>query len=647
MRKMLGCLSLLIMLVQYFFVQVQPGNAGELNDFEKGYVKEKKTIVFVSQTHYPPFEFIGQDGDHTGMCIDLARWISTEFGFKAQFTDTSFQNAQENLSAGRADVLTSFFYSKKRDENFAFTKMMFEVPASIFVAAERPDIKDVVDLEGKVIAMQAGDYAKEFLDSKNISCTFKYTTNFAEAIGRVIAGEADAVIGDEQIVLYHIFSNNLTKQVKQVGKPLYIGQNCMGLKESDTVLRDIITKGIMLAEKKGVLDQIYKKWLGIRYTPTPSWMQQIFPYMTFTACLVIVISFMVWGWNMKLRKTVAMRTDALSKSEKTLRTILEASPLGIGLSQGRIIKWYNPAMSRMLGYGKDELIGESIDNIYLNKKIPPQNDILFKKAIQEKVHTKFETEWVRKNGSSFDCRVQFAPLELNEKIMIIAIADDITQQKQTENRIKASLKEKETLLKEIHHRVKNNMQVVSSLLSLQAEEIEEDNVLSVFSDSRNRVQSISMVHEILYQSDNLSEIRLQIYLENLTGYLKSVYAAPGKMVHIHINVGEIVLKMDQAVPFGLIATELLTNSFKYGALENNPLEIEISACLDEKQIIVVFTDNGPGLPPDFNFKTVKTLGLKLVAGLITDQLEGSIDLNNGPGARWVISWPDDQQQHAG
>ncbi|MCP4577663.1 MAG: transporter substrate-binding domain-containing protein [Deltaproteobacteria bacterium] len=124
---------------------------------------------------------------------------------------------------------------------------MFEVPASIFVSAERPDIKDIQDLNGKRIAMQAGDYAEEFLKSRNFEFDVVTTKNFAEATNLVISGKADALIGDEQIVLYHIFKNNLVEEIKKVGDPLYVGRNCMATRGGNALLAGILDKGITAA----------------------------------------------------------------------------------------------------------------------------------------------------------------------------------------------------------------------------------------------------------------------------------------------------------------------------------------------------------------------------------------------------------------
>ena len=257
-------LRLLAMLIALFFIfyPIKSVFALELSADEQAYLHSKGTIVFVSQSRYPPFEFVDKNNEHTGMCIELARWMAAEFGFKAKFTDAYFKQAQQDILSAKADVLTSFFYSKKRDESFDFTHVMFEVPASIFVAAERTDIKDIHDLNGKRIAMQAGDYAKEFLESKPIRFDAAYTKDFAEATDLVIAGKADAIIGDEQIVFYHIFKDNLTEKIKKVGDPLYIGQNCMAAKEGNRVLISILNKGIKLAQQSGVLEKINRKWIG-------------------------------------------------------------------------------------------------------------------------------------------------------------------------------------------------------------------------------------------------------------------------------------------------------------------------------------------------------------------------------------------------
>ncbi|MBU4567320.1 MAG: transporter substrate-binding domain-containing protein, partial [Proteobacteria bacterium] len=297
------------------FAVVSFAQAEELTQQEQKYLLQKGTIVFISQTHYPPFEFLGQDGDHTGMSIELARWIATRFGFKTRFIDASFKDAQETVLSGKTDVITSLFYSKKRDQVFDLTQIMFSVPASIFVKPDRPDIKRVEDLHGKTIAMQAGDYAYEFLESRRIKFKVVWTSNFAQATDMVIAGKADAVIGDEQIVLYHIYSNHLTDLIKKVGMPLYVGENCMGVKHGNHVLQGILNKGISLAKETGTLDRINTTWLGIQYKVGEPFVIRNLNYFLTSEGLLIALALLAWLWNIRLRILVNKRAEALSHSE--------------------------------------------------------------------------------------------------------------------------------------------------------------------------------------------------------------------------------------------------------------------------------------------------------------------------------------------
>ena len=288
---------------------------------ERAWLEDKGTIIFVSQTRYPPFEFVNESGNPQGMCIELMQWISTELGFKTSFRQMTFKDAQEAVLSGEVDVLTSLFYSKEREQRFDFSGMIWEVPALIFVRAERPDITTLEDLQGKRIAMQRGDYAAGFLKSRQIKYHPVPTDTFAEAADRVIEGEADAVIGDQQIVLYHLFSNKLSDQLKSVGKPLYIGRNCMGVRKGRRELIGILNKGLALARQQGVFERISHKWVGTYYTLQFSWLQRHIWHMVIAFVAVAAFAALVVVWSIRLRQTVARRTHELVESHDALRPI--------------------------------------------------------------------------------------------------------------------------------------------------------------------------------------------------------------------------------------------------------------------------------------------------------------------------------------
>jgi len=302
-----------------------------LTEDERAWLKSKGTIQFVSQTVYPPFEFINRIENPQGMCIELVQWLSTELGFKASFQNMTFQEAQEAILSGQADVLTSLFYSKTRDLHFDFTDMTWEVPALIFVRAERPDISNLNDLQGKRIAMQRGDYAAEFLKSKNIEYVLVPTATFAEAADRVIAGEADAVIGDQQIVLYHLFSNGLTDRMKSVGNPLYIGRNCMGVKQGRQHIVAILNKGLALARKRGIFDLITRKWIGTSYALPPSWLQRHAWYLAVALATVAAFAVLVIVWSLRIRRISDQRARELLEVRDTLKPVEHIAIKRLGL----------------------------------------------------------------------------------------------------------------------------------------------------------------------------------------------------------------------------------------------------------------------------------------------------------------------------
>ena len=236
--------------------------AEELSPSERAWLLHNQPVVFVSQASYPPFEFTNQEGQRQGMCLDLVRWIAEEYDFQIRLVDMSFQDAQQAVLERRADVLTSLFYSRERDQRFDFSQTTWEVPAMIFVPADRPDIIGLADLAGKRIAMQRGDYAEEFLRTKGIVYEIVPVRSFAEAADMVLAGQADAMIGDRPIVLHHLYTSGSIDRMKTVGTPLYVGQNSMAASEGEKDLISILNKGIDLARQKGGFEEISIKCLG-------------------------------------------------------------------------------------------------------------------------------------------------------------------------------------------------------------------------------------------------------------------------------------------------------------------------------------------------------------------------------------------------
>jgi two-component sensor histidine kinase len=220
-------------------------------------------------------------------------------------------------------------------------------------------------------------------------------------------------------------------------------------------------------------------------------------------------------------------------------------------------------------------------------------------------------------------------------VRFMGIQVDITEQKDAEEQIIKSLREKEVLLKEIHHRVKNNMAIISSLLSLQARYSNDENIDVILKDSKNRISSMALVHEKLYQTRDFTNINFREYVEEFVRHILSTYGKKEGDISLVLSIDEINLNIDAMIPFGLILNELVTNSLKYAFEGIERPEISISFDAHDGQAGLVYSDNGRGMPEHINFPDSETLGLQIV-NMLTHQLKGDIELKRNGGTKFTI-----------
>ncbi len=227
---------------------------------------------------------------------------------------------------------------------------------------------------------------------------------------------------------------------------------------------------------------------------------------------------------------------------------------------------------------------------------------------------------------------------LTEKISQLEPA--ILQIKQAEEQIRTSLEEKEVLLKEIHHRVKNNLQIVNGLLKMQFKNIQDPQIREMVQDCQKRINSMSIVHEFLYRSENLAKINLHDYLRQLGNNIIRTFDFR-TAIKLDYDLEPVQTSIDAAIPCGLIVTELLTNAFKYAFQDMQTGEVIVS--LKNKaagELVLTVKDNGAGIPADFDLLNAESLGLKLVTGLAQYQLKGRIAVNRDQGTEFQITFTD-------
>ncbi len=336
--------------------------------------------------------------------------------------------------------------------------------------------------------------------------------------------------------------------------------------------------------------------------------------------------------------------DLVIKSKEFTETVINSmndSISVIDVNNFRIID-ANSVFLDNYGMKKEEVIGKTCHEIFHNctKPCAPSDEICplietlntGKNSTSEHMHNK--------GGEKRYFEVSTSPiLDENGKVVsVIYISRDITERKKAEKIIEDSLHEKETLLREIHHRVKNNMQIISSLLLLQSENIIDQKYLDIFNDSNNRILSMSLIHEKLYQSENLAQINIQEYINDLVSNLMSSYGGKGN-AELELNVDNIPLNINYAVPCGLILNELITNSIKYAFPKDRHGKIKIVfQKMDGNLIHFSVSDDGIGIPRNMDIRNTKSLGMHLITMLAENQLHGEIILNRERGTEFPINF---------
>lgn len=270
---------------------------------------------------------------------------------------------------------------------------------------------------------------------------------------------------------------------------------------------------------------------------------------------------------------------------------------------------------------------------------------VLRKIREESYFYEVEVGFRVQDNTRLDIKIRWSvpPGFENSLSSVIVTLLDFTEIKSTERKLQLSLEEKEVMLKEIHHRVKNNLQVISSLLSMQSDYVQDKESLSVFKESQNRLRTMSMIHEELYQSENLGKIQYSIYIEKLLNQLFQVYGK-AESIRLITNLESLDISVNRAIPIGLILNELVSNSLKYAFPENLSVkdtpELKISLSKKNESLELKIEDNGIGMPLGFDLDDSTSLGLKLV-NILVRQLKGKIDFSSDSkkGTQFTIQVP--------
>ncbi|SMO88419.1 PAS domain S-box protein [Gracilimonas mengyeensis] len=305
--------------------------------------------------------------------------------------------------------------------------------------------------------------------------------------------------------------------------------------------------------------------------------------------------------------------EALKKREGLFSKLFNSLPIGIALlDEQHKVEMVNDGFEHLFGYSEQELKGKELDKVI----VPDQKHKDAKKLNESDRIRQVTEKRIRKDGKILDMIIYAIPVVVGKEVVgIYGIYVDITARKKAEDQVRQSLHEKEVLLAEIHHRVKNNLAVITGLLELQAFSVQNKEAKSVLKDSQMRVHSIAMVHEKLYQTEDLSQVRVDKYFEELAATIHKNIKKPEADVKVNLAIDPVKMPITKAIPCGLLLNEILTNSYKHAFKGREKGEIEVSLTSSNNELYFKLRDDGIGLPDQSENGVHSSLGMTVIKTL--------------------------------
>jgi PAS domain S-box-containing protein len=334
--------------------------------------------------------------------------------------------------------------------------------------------------------------------------------------------------------------------------------------------------------------------------------------------------------------------------EERFRQVVESAPNAmVMINSTGSIEMVNAQAERVFGHARDEMLGQSIEMLVperFRRSHPGLRNSFFGGPISRPMGAGRDLYGLKKDGSEFPIEIGLNPIQTEEGMMVLSAIVDISDRKHKEQSIHAALKEKDVLLGEIHHRVKNNLQVVHSLLGLQSTNLGDETAIGMMRESQNRIRSMALIHQTLYESKDFARVDFRNFLDSLVPTLISSYGVATDRVALLINARDVLLPINAAIPCGLLVNELISNALKHAFPDDRRGEITIALLMDNPQYAVLtVSDNGVGIPETFNLEQTPTLGLQLVT-MLSDQLGGAIEINRANPTRFALRFPIEKEE---
>jgi PAS domain S-box-containing protein len=609
--------------------------------------------------------FQDKDGNYRGISIDILYYIAENEGWELFFVQGTWSECLERLYNGDIDIMPGIAYNEDRDHIFDFTQEDFASTWARIYSHSGSNLTNILSIKNKKIALLKRDILAEnfskLMTNFDIKYSPIYTNSYQEAAQLVQDGRADAGVFERISVIeirkeYNIVETNIIFSPLRLLYAVGESRNTQLIQTIDRYLKDL------KSDENSIYYKNLKRYFFVEeVVEAPLWLKVLMG-----ALITLIVLFLgaiaysrmqvkrktkeLTQKNSQLKQKIKERIrveEELKSRNQFIEEILFNIPIAISVetldfdftSNRRLT---NKNFKEIFGWdGKDfENLEDFLNRIFPN---PKRKNEMFEKFISEVINgksrvVKWEGEKVKtKHGDKFLTAIFIL---LKEQNLIILITQDVTEKIKAERQIKESLREKETLIKEIHHRVKNNMQVISSLLNLQTRYITDEHITQALEECRMRINSMSLIHENLYRNENLALINFHDYSNLLLEEIINSYNID-KNINLNLNIdSEILFDIETAIPCGLIINEITTNALKYAFDGRDYGNINLSLIKNDANNIkfnytMEIGDDGVGIPDEIDIEKTKTLGLHLIR-ILVKQLKGKVELIRGNGTKYKV-----------
>ncbi|GEM_PF-6596288 len=589
-------------------------------------------IVVVGSGNDRPLSFLDESGQWQGISVAVLDEIAKRENWRISRITASWSDLLTQLGDGKIDVLEGITYAPAQDFEFSNERLMTNW-AVVYVRPGTP-ISSLPDLEGGTIAVsERSAHTRELYRLREafgldftVVCGSGFWWVFDElSSGKVSAGLVSRTFGIGQAERYGLIPTPIVFDAQEVRYATRQGANQDILAAIDRYLPN--ARG----DPASAYNRALQRWIGGQTDRTiPVWLWLLASGLAMGLAATGIVIVRDIGRRRRTRATLRIKDDAI---ESSINGIALASPTGqpFYVNQAFVHLWRLPGAEAAIGRSLLEFWEDTDDAQAALKTLSRQG------------YWQGELRARRHDGSVADVQVSAHTIRdtAGNSVCMMGSFVDVSARKQAERELRRSLSEKDTLLREIHHRVKNNLQIIASLLYFQAKKVKYPDDQRVIMDGRERLRAMILVHEKLYQSDELASIRVEDYIQTLAAQLVPAHLPGASKITIRIEGGGHTLPVDVMQPCGMIVCELLLNCLKYAFPNGQDGEIVVRVTDADGRMSVTISDNGVGLPADFDPTAATSFGWQLIDTLVT-QIGGSIAVARGPGTSVTISFPFSQ-----